>query len=205
MQQSSPKPPQEKPAEPGAPTVGLSGIGTSWEDCTDLELVRAATKDLDAFGELIRRHQDFVYGAAMRVVRNPSIAEELAQDTFLRAFRALDGFRGDSQVRSWLYRIATNLAKNAVTRRKEYPTDQGLDLPVHTHPTARLETQAMSIDLRAAIDRLPDKLREPLVLREFEELSYEEIAKKTDTPLNTVRTRILRARRALRTDMEEWR
>jgi RNA polymerase sigma-70 factor (ECF subfamily) len=185
--------------------VGLSGRSTSWEDCTDLELVRAATEDLDAFGELIRRHQDFVYGAAMRVVRNPSIAEELAQDTFLRAFRALDGFRGDSQVRSWLYRIATNLAKNAVTRRKEYPTDQGLDLPVHIHPTARLETHAMSVDLRAAIDRLPDKLREPLVLREFEELSYEEIAEKTDTPLNTVRTRILRARRALRTDMEEWR
>ena len=205
MQQSSPIPPHEKPAEPDTSAEGLSGIGTSWEDSTDLELVRAATEDLEAFGELIRRHQDFVYGAAMRVVRNPSIAEELAQDTFLRAFRALDGFRGDSQVRSWLYRIATNLAKNAVTRRKEYPTDVGLDLPVHTHPTARLETHAMSIDLRAAIDRLPDKLKEPLVLREFEELSYEEIARRTDTPLNTVRTRILRARRALRSDMEEWR
>lgn len=141
----------------------------------------------------------------MRVVRNPSIAEELAQETFLRAFRALDGFRGDAQVRSWLYRIATNLAKNAVTRRKEFPALEGLDQPVLTHPTARLETHAMSIDLRAAIDRLPAKLREPLVLREFEELSYEEIAEKTGTPLNTVRTRILRARRALREEMEEWR
>ena len=108
-------------------------------------------------------------------------------------------------MRSWLYRIATNLAKNAVTRRKEYPTDDGLDLPVHIHPTARLEAQAMSVDLRAAIDQLPEKLREPLVLREFDELSYEEIAERTDTPLNTVRTRILRARRALRTEMEDWR
>ena len=141
----------------------------------------------------------------MRVVRNPSIAEELAQETFLRAFRALDGFRGDAQVRSWLYRIATNLAKNAVTRRKEFPALEGLDQPVLTHPTARLEAHAMSIDLRAAIDRLPAKLREPLVLREFEQLSYEEIAEKTGTPLNTVRTRILRARRALREEMEEWR
>lgn len=141
----------------------------------------------------------------MRVVRNPSIAEELAQETFLRAFRALDGFRGDAQVRSWLYRIATNLAKNAVTRRKEFPALEGLDQPVLTHPAARLEAHAMSIDLRAAIDRLPAKLREPLVLREFEELSYEEIAEKTGTPLNTVRTRILRARRALREEMEEWR
>ena len=185
--------------------MGPNRTSTSWEDSTDLELVRAATKDLDAFGELIRRHQDFVYGAAMSVVRNPSIAEELAQDTFLRAFRALDGFRGDAQVRSWLYRIATNLAKNAVTRRKEYPTDQGLDLPVQSHPMARLESLAMSVDMRAAIDRLPDNLREALVLREFDELSYEEIAERIDTPLNTVRTRILRARRALRTDMEEWR
>ena len=177
----------------------------SWEDSSDLELVRASADDLDAFGELIRRHQDFVFGAALRVVRNPSIAEELAQETFLRAFRALDGFRGDAQVRSWLYRIATNLAKNVVTRRKEFPTDQGLDVPVHIHHTARLETHAMSVDLRAAIDRLPAKLREPLVLREFEELSYEEIAEKAGVPLNTVRTRILRARRALREEMEEWR
>ena len=186
-------------------SVGLSRTGRSWEESSDLELVRAAPEDLEAFGELIRRHQDFVYGAAMRIVRNPSIAEELAQDTFLRAFRALDGFRGDSQVRSWLYRIATNLAKNAVTRRKEFPTEDGLDLPVHSHPSARLETEAMTVDLRAAIDKLPDKLREPLVLREFDELSYEEIASRTETPLNTVRTRILRARRALRTEMEEWR
>jgi RNA polymerase sigma-70 factor (ECF subfamily) len=176
-----------------------------WDDRTDLELVRAASEDLDAFGELIRRHQDFVFGAALRIVRNPTIAEELAQETFLRAFRALDGFRGDAQVRSWLFRIATNLAKNAVTRRKEYPAEEGLDRPVEVHPTARLETDAMAIDLRAAIDRLPDKLKEPLVLREFEELSYEEIAARTDTPLNTVRTRILRARRALREDMEVWR
>jgi len=201
--QSSPEPPQEEPAEPSAPTVGLSG--KSWEDSTDLELVRAAAENLDAFGELIRRHQDFVYGAAMRVVRNPSIAEDLAQDTFLRAFRALDGFRGDAQVRSWLYRIATNLAKNAVTRRREFPTEEGLDQPVFGHPTARLEAHSMSVDLRAAIDRLPDKLREPLVLREYDELSYEEIAERTATPLNTIRTRILRARRALRTEMEDWR
>ncbi len=167
--------------------------------------MRAAAVDLDAFGELIRRHQDFVYGAALRVVRNRAIAEELAQETFLRAFHALDDFRGDAQVRSWLYRIATNLAKNAVTRRKEFPAEEGLDRPVVAHPGARLETHAMAADLRAAIEQLPDKLREPLVLREYQELSYEEIAERTGVPLNTVRTRILRARRALREPMEDWR
>lgn len=184
---------------------GLNQNGLPYEDCTDFELVRAATEDLDAFGELIRRHQDFIYGAALRVVRNPAIAEEVAQDTFLRAFRALEGFRGDAQVRSWLYRIATNLAKNAVTRRREFPTDEHLDQPVYISPSARLESHAMAADLRRAIEQLPDKLREPLVLREYQELSYEQIAEQMGLPLNTVRTRILRARRALRSEMEEWR
>lgn len=205
MQQSSRPPTTEVPAEPCAPRPGLNLNGLPYEDCTDFELVRAATEDLDAFGELIRRHQDFVYGAALRVVRNPAIAEEVAQDTFLRAFRALEGFRGDAQVRSWLYRIATNLAKNAVTRRREYPTDEHLDQPVYANPSARLEARAMAADLRRAIDQLPDKLREPLVLREYQELSYEEISEQLGLPLNTVRTRILRARRALREEMEVWR
>ena len=90
----------------------------------DFELVAAAAAgELEAFGELVRRHQDFVYGAVLRVVRNPTLAEDISQDCFLRAYRALPDFRGDSQVRSWLYRIAHNLALNAVTRRREYPTD----------------------------------------------------------------------------------
>ncbi len=77
------------------------------DDRSDFQLVRAASEDLGAFGELVRRHQDFVFGAAMRVVRNPVVAEEVAQETFIRAFRASADFRGEAQVRSWLYRIAT--------------------------------------------------------------------------------------------------
>ena len=102
------------------PREDIDGV----QNYDDFELVAAATAgELEAFGELIRRHQDFVYGSVLRVVKNPTLAEDISQDCFLRAYRALPDFRGDSQVRSWLYRIAHNLAINAVTRRREYPTD----------------------------------------------------------------------------------
>ena len=90
---------------------------------TDAELLQAAGEDLDAFAVIVRRHQDFVFGAVLRVVREPALAEDVAQEAFYRAYKSRAGFRGDTQVRSWLYRIATNLALNAVTRRREYPQE----------------------------------------------------------------------------------
>lgn len=172
---------------------------------SDLELARASIDDLGAFGELVRRHQDFVYGAALRVVRNSAMAEDIAQDTFIRAFRGLGDFRGDSQVRSWLYRIATNLSLNAVTRRKEYPSDSLPELLAPDSPSRQAESSELRDHLMAAIEELPEKLRRPLVLRELEHRTYEEISQELDIPLNTVRTRILRARKGLRRDLEEWR
>ena len=203
LTESSPEIRTSETREPCAPSGGLTH--RMWDNCSDLELLQSAGENLEAFGELIRRHQDFVFGAAMRVVRNRPIAEELTHEAFLRAFRARDGFRGDAGVRSWLYRIATNLAKNEVSRRREWPTDQGLDQADHTDPGQRLDSEALTVDVRAAIEQLPDSLREPLILREYEELSYAEISERTGVPLNTVRTRILRARRALRPHLEEWR
>jgi RNA polymerase sigma-70 factor (ECF subfamily) len=172
---------------------------------TDAELLAASGADLDAFAILVRRHQDFVYGAALRVVRDPVLAEDVAQDAFYRAFKSRDSFRGEAQVRSWLYRIASNLALNAVTRRKEFPAD---DIPEEARddlPLGQVVAAEDRREVRTAIGRLPDHLREPLVLREFDDLSYQDIADRTGVPLNTVRTRILRARRALRRDLEETR
>lgn len=177
------------------------------ENRDDHELAAAAAAgDLTAFGELVRRHQDFVYGAVLRVVKNTTLAEDLTQDCFLRAYRALPDFRGDSKVRSWLYRIGTNLALNAVTRTREVPTDILPEvLPTAAGPDRQAEVSALAEALRRAIDELPDDLREPLVLREVHHLSYEEIANRLDMPLNTVRTRIFRARRSLQDQMEAWR
>jgi len=172
---------------------------------TDVELVSAVASDLEAFGELIRRHQDFVYGAALRVVRNPVLAQDVAQDAFVRAYKALPDFRGQAAVRSWLYRIATNLALNAVQRRKEYPAQE---LPESAATAGGPERETvrgqMAAHLRSAIEELPDDLKQPLVMREYGSMSYQEIAEDLDLPLNTVRTRILRARRSLRGAMEDW-
>jgi RNA polymerase sigma-70 factor (ECF subfamily) len=172
---------------------------------SDLDLVEAGQSDLAAFGELVRRHQDFVFGAALRVVRNPTVAEDVAQETFVRAYRGLAGFRGQAQVRSWLYRIATNLALNTVQRRREYPSEAIPEQPAAGGPADRTELELLRTALEEAIAALPDDLRVPLVLREYVGLSYNEIAEETELPLNTVRTRILRARRALRSSMEAWR
>ncbi len=185
--------------------MGLSDQYSKYAALSDTELVELSQTELEAFGELVRRHQDFVYGAALRIVRNPVMAQDLAQEAFVRAHRALPGFRGQAQVRSWLYRIATNLALNAVQRRKEYPSDEIPDQPSRRDPAVATESSALRRELEEAIAALPDKLRSPLVLREFEGMSYQEIADALDLPLNTVRTRILRARRALRDRMEAWR
>lgn len=173
----------------------------------DYELAAAAAAgELEAFGELVRRHQDFVYGAVLRVVKNPTLAEDISQDCFLRAYRALPDFRGESQVRSWLYRIATNLALNAVTRQREYPTETMPEFLATTDsgPERSTEKTELAAALGNAIRTLPDDLQRPLVLREVQHMSYEDIAGELDLPLNTVRTRIFRARRALQSHMRDW-
>ena len=184
--------------------MGLT-FRSDWTELSDAELVAAVADNSDAFGELVRRHQDFVYGAALRVLRNPTLAEDVAQEAFVRAYKALPEFRQESQVRSWLYRIATNLALNAVTRKKEYAHD---DVPiVKTEPSAEkaAERALLQEKLGEAMKALPDNLREPLIMREIRGLSYQEIADEMSLPLNTVRTRILRGRRALRDELEGWR
>jgi RNA polymerase sigma-70 factor (ECF subfamily) len=185
------------------PREDIDGV----QNYDDFELAAAAaTGELEAFGELIRRHQDFVYGSVLRVVKNPTLAEDISQDCFLRAYRALPDFRGESQVRSWLYRIAHNLAINAVTRRREYPTDIMPEILASTEggPARSAEMSELATAMGEAIELLPEDLKRPLVLRELQHMSYEDIAGELEVPLNTVRTRIFRARRALQTHMKDW-
>lgn len=174
------------------------------ESRTDSELVEAALEQPEAFGELVRRHQSFVFGAALRVTRDASLAEEVAQETFYRAYRALNRFRGESKLRTWLYRIATNLAIDLVGRRKDFPVAEVPDQPSGRTTSQIVEVQVKSAQLREALAELPDTLREPLVLREYQLLPYEEIADTLGIPLNTVRTRIFRAKAALRQELADW-
>lgn len=173
---------------------------------SDQELVALAQEgDLEAFGVLVRRHQGFVFGVILRVVKNRATAEDLAQDTFMRAFKSIHGFRGDAQVRSWLYRIGNNLAINHVTRSREHPTDVVPEKSTDRSTARSAEQRDLKVALEAAISELPEDLRRPLIMREYEDCSYEKIAYELDVPLNTIRTRIFRAKRALQGSMEEWR
>lgn len=180
-------------------------------DVSDLSLVRRVQRgDKGAFDALVLKYQHKVVKLVMRYTRTPAEAEDIAQDAFIKAYRALPGFRGDSAFYTWLYRIAINTAKNAVASRDRSPVEYSLDrhdseesyeLQGRMKDTATPEALAMTEEIRAtvngAIESLPEELRTAIVLRELEGLSYEEIAATMDCPVGTVRSRIFRAREAI--------
>lgn len=178
---------------------------------SDLSLVQRAQRgESGAFDALVRRYQHKVVKLVMRYVRNPTEAEDIAQDAFIKAYRALSRFRGDSAFYTWLYRIAINTAKNSLAARARNPVQLDFggsgdedrpSLEERMIDTATPEALALTEEIRAtvsaAIDRLPEDLRTAIMLRELEGLSYEEIAKTMDCPVGTVRSRIFRAREAV--------
>jgi RNA polymerase sigma-70 factor, ECF subfamily len=180
-------------------------------DASDLSLIRRVQRgDRGAFDVLVLKYQHKVVKLVMRYVRNAAEAEDIAQDAFIKAYRALPQFRGDSAFYTWLYRIAINTAKNAVVARSRNPVDFDLDmtnaeesyemqgrLKDSETPEALVLTDEIRSVVNAAIANLPEDLRAAIVLRELEGLSYEEIAVTMDCPVGTVRSRIFRAREAI--------
>jgi RNA polymerase sigma-70 factor, ECF subfamily len=180
-------------------------------DASDLSLIRRVQRgDRGAFDVLVLKYQHKVVKLVMRYVRNAAEAEDIAQDAFIKAYRALPQFRGDSAFYTWLYRIAINTAKNAVVARSRNPVDFDLDmtnaeesyemqgrLKDSETPEALVLTDEIRTVVNAAIANLPEDLRAAIVLRELEGLSYEEIAVTMDCPVGTVRSRIFRAREAI--------
>lgn len=178
---------------------------------SDLALVRRVQHgDKGAFDALVLKYQHKVVKLVMRYVRSTSEAEDIAQEAFIKAYRAMPQFRGDSAFYTWLYRIAINTAKNAVASRDRSPIEYDLDLQnpeesydVHGRlkDTETPEALALTEEIRgivnSAMDALPEDLRTAIVLRELEGLSYEEIAASMDCPVGTVRSRIFRAREAI--------
>ncbi len=179
-------------------------------DIPDLTLVqRVQQGDRRAFDQLVLRYQHKVLKLVMRYMRNHAEAEDIAQEAFLKAYRAIHSFRGDSAFYTWIYRIAINTAKNALVAAKRRPLDYDLDLqdPEQNERNGRLRDEAtpesllLTDEIRqtvdAAIGALPEDLRRAVVLREYEGLSYEEIAAVMGCPVGTVRSRIFRAREAI--------
>ena len=179
-------------------------------DDTDHELVRRVQAgDQTAFNLLVLKYQHRVLKLVGRFVNDAAEAEDVAQEAFLKAYRALASFRGDSAFYTWLYRIAINTAKNALVSQRRRPVDFDLDLqdPDQYDRHAKLKesdtpegvllTEEIRAVVEEAMEQLPEDLRTAIVLRELEGLSYEEIAEAMDCPVGTVRSRIFRAREAI--------
>jgi RNA polymerase sigma-70 factor, ECF subfamily len=186
------------------------GGAASGVDASDLELVRRAQRgERGAFDLLVLRYQHKVIKLVARLLRDPAEAEDVAQEAFVKAYRALASFRGDSAFYTWLYRIAVNTARNAMASRQRRPLDYEAELTEGEQSTveARMrhtdtpEATVLSEEIRETVNRavaaLPEDLRTAIILREIEGLSYEEIAAAMDCPVGTVRSRIFRAREAI--------
>jgi RNA polymerase sigma-70 factor (ECF subfamily) len=185
--------------------------GAMSADASDLSLVRRVQRgDKGAFDALVLKYQHKLVKLVMRYVRNPAEAEDIAQEAFIKAYRALPQFRGDSAFYTWLYRIAINTAKNAVVSRDRSPIEYNVDrensdesydmqgrMKDPDTPEGLVLTDEIRTTVNAAIESLPEDLRTAIVLRELEGLSYEEIAATMDCPVGTVRSRIFRAREAI--------
>ena len=177
---------------------------------TDIELVQRVQRgERAAFDLLVRKYQHKIVNLVGRYVRDPTESLDVAQEAFIKAYRALPKFRGDSAFYTWLYRIAINTAKNHLVALGRRPLSDGIDIDdaeqfegegrlreyaTPEHEALRDEIQQTVFD---AIEALPEDLRTAITLRELEGLSYEEIAQAMECPIGTVRSRIFRAREAI--------
>ncbi len=174
-------------------------------------VVRVQQGDARAFELLVRKYQNKIVQLATRYLRDPSEAQDVAQETFIKAYRALPSFRGESAFYTWLYRIATNTAKNYLVAQNRRPPTDDIDaqaaeqfsgdtsLKEYATPENLLLRDEIEQTIADAIEALPDELRTAIILRELEGLSYEDIAQAMDCPIGTVRSRIFRAREAIET------
>lgn len=176
----------------------------------DQELVRRVQRgDTAAFDLLVRKYQHRIAALIGRYISDWSEVQDVAQETFIRAYRAIGNFRGDAQFYTWLHRIAVNTAKNHLVAHKRRPPtddidvsdaeqfDSGIRLRDSDTPERELMRQQMEQTVMRAVEALPEELRVAITLREVDGLSYEDIATRMGCPIGTVRSRIFRAREAI--------
>ena len=181
---------------------------------TDTVLVlRCQEDDYDAFDEIVARYKDEIYTYIRRMISNRDDAEDLAQEVFVRAFASIKSFRRESNLRTWLYKIATNLCIDKYRRKgvekqfvtsleREDPEDEEpnpIDIPDNKYDPERMyEHSELQMEIQKALLKLPEKQRAVILLFDLEGMSYEEIAKVVDCPVGTVKSRLFNARLQLR-------
>lgn len=176
----------------------------------DQQLVERVQKgDKRAFDLLVLKYQHKIFAVISRFIRDHAEVQDVAQDAFIKAYRALPNFRGDSAFYTWMYRIAINTAKNYLVARNRRPPSSDLEVEdaefysgneaMHemNTPESNLMRDELQVVIDAAFRELPDDLRMAVTLREIDGLSYEEIAEAMDCPIGTVRSRIFRARESI--------
>ena len=185
--------------------MSFSGADASAQQLVD----RVRAGDKNAFNFLVLRYQNRVAALVARFIKDHQEVEDVTQEAFIKAYRALHLFRGDSAFYTWLYRIAVNTAKNTLVARGRRPPASDLDageaelvdigspLRDHETPEGSLATAALKEAVEKAIEELPEDLRTAFTLREFSGLSYEDITEVMNCPVGTVRSRIFRAREAI--------
>ena len=180
---------------------------------TDEELVaRSMAGDLDSFNQLVLRWERPIYALAYRVIGREEDARDVCQETFLRAFRALGGFKGQAKFSSWLYRITLNLCRDWIRRERRQPlalTPEGVDLVElagEAEDTESIEELVARKEIGAAVAKamalLPEEQRTAIVLKEYHGLTFQEIADMLDCPLSTVKTRLYQGLTVLRRQLE---
>lgn len=181
-------------------------------------VLRCQEDDREAFDEIVARYKDGIYNYIWRMISNREDVEDLAQEVFVRAFASIKSFRRESNFRTWLYKIATNLCidkyRRAGLERKlfvplEYEQDdsefQTVDLPDSTQDPGRVyEREELQIEVHKALARLPEKARAAILLFDIEEMSYEEIAETVGCPVGTVKSRLFNARIQLRSLLKPY-
>jgi RNA polymerase sigma-70 factor, ECF subfamily len=179
---------------------------------TDEELVaRSISGDTESFNELILRWERPIFALAYRTIGREEDARDVCQETFLRAFRALPGFRGQAKFSSWLYRIALNLCRDWARRERRTPTVQApedmdlMELAAAKEPSESIETLVARKDLTRIVERamarLPEEQRTAIVLKEYHGLTFQEIADLVGCPLSTVKTRLYQGLTVLRREL----
>jgi len=182
---------------------------------SDQQLVERVQKgDRRAFDVLVLKYQHRIYSLVSRFIRDSDEIQDVVQEAFIKAYRALPGFRGDSAFYTWIYRIAINTAKNHLVASGRRPPTGDIDaqdaeqyegatgLREYATPEGMILKDEIEKTVASAIDELPDDLKTAITLRELEGLSYEEIAQAMECPIGTVRSRIFRARDAIDTKLK---
>lgn len=202
-------------------TRQLEWIAVPWDEREEAALIeRLRARDETAFNELVRAYERRVFGLMLRMLGRREEAEDLAQEVFVQVFKAIDQFRGDSKLSTWIYRIGVNLCKNhskylqrrhandqdefePLAERAPMSSAKGTTVGDIARPDEMLVGRQIEVIVQRAIDSLDPEFKEALILRDVEDLSYEEIAQITGVPDGTVKSRIHRARAQLKAIVEQ--